>query len=260
MTFGETWGSVTEATNYYPSERQARPTFFKPIQNERVHAVFDYIDNWLPLDVLKAVYTLPLKNSAKILEEVEANKRKLKIAAEAQVLLKPFKFLWFINTCNNVAALEEGMSPEMKKEFYCDPINIDHKESQLLYSTGIQKYYLNQDMEIPYKAQFQQIVRKNGLPWFYDIKKGMKMYPEFTEKINSNYFNNVLQNDKFLKFVDQFIKQEGKGEQTRISFDLINANEQLKQMRSYVSKKSVMAAVSTLNRFFRNALEGVFIE
>ena len=63
-------------------------------------------------------------------------------------------------------------------------------------------------MEIPINNNLKQVVKYNSIPWFYDVRKAFHTNQQFKPKDNSQYFDGVLSDDKYSKYVDQFVRKD----------------------------------------------------
>lgn len=86
------------------------------------------------------------------------------------------------------------MSAEEKALFPIDVRNINWSHMHKLFSYGIRRFYIKEDI-VPLENTYYQMLSKNQIELFHDVRTAVKVKGVF--KSNLSYFQSVLLPHKF---------------------------------------------------------------
>ena len=94
------------------------------------------------------------------------------------------------------------MSDQEKTEFNFDVKSIDWTECELNFLFGIRRFFLKEDT-LPPEAQFKQILAKEQLKYFEDLRLVNDTSKGIIFRSNQDYYGDILSHDRFNAFLER---------------------------------------------------------
>lgn len=88
------------------------------------------------------------------------------------------------------------MTPLEKEQFPFDTRDLIWEKVLAGFYYGIRRFYIKEDVVSP-ESGFKQLLTKNQLDWFHDIKIARSINQKLKFKDNAEYFPAVLSSHKF---------------------------------------------------------------